>query len=74
MIILTLRAALRLYYTAGDGQDLSPVCARAGPNRLGVPEADDEPSIHQLKDTAFGLHRSVCGLIEEATHLPIAVR
>src|SRR5262249_49301831 len=25
-----LRAVRRVYYTAGDGQDLSPVCARAG--------------------------------------------
>src|SRR5687768_12620986 len=30
MTILTLRAARRLYYTAGDGQDLSPLRARAG--------------------------------------------
>ena len=47
---------------------------RNRPNRLGVSEADDEPAIHELKDTAFGLHRGVRGLIEEATHLPIAVR
>jgi hypothetical protein len=25
-----LRAQRKLYYTAGDGQDLSPLCARAG--------------------------------------------
>src|SRR6266849_5713726 len=30
MTILTLRAEPGMYYTAGDGQDLSPVCARAG--------------------------------------------
>ena len=35
-----------------------------GPNRLGVSEADDQPPIHELKDTAFGLHRGVRRLIE----------
>ena len=43
-------------------------------DRLGVPESDYEPAIHQLKDTPFRLDRCVRGLIEQATHLPIAIR
>jgi len=35
------------------------------PNRLGVSEPDDQASIHELKDTAFGLHRGIGGLIEQ---------
>ena len=53
-------------------QPTEPVRNRA--DRLGVSEPDDQASIHELKDTAFGLHRGVGRLIEEAAHLPIAVR
>ena len=37
---------------------------RDGTDRLGVSQADHEPAIHELKDTAFRLHRGVGGLIE----------
>ena len=43
-------------------------------DRLRVSETDDQPSIHELKDTAFGLHRGIRRLIEQAAHLPVAVR
>ena len=43
-------------------------------DRLGVSQPHDEPSIEELKDAAFGLHRGVRGLIEEPTHLSVAVR
>ena len=45
-----------------------------GPNRLGVSESDDQPPIHELKDTAFGFHGGICRLIEQPPHLAIAVR
>ena len=41
---------------------------------LRVSQADDQPAIHELKDTAFGLDGGIRGLIEQAAHLPIAVR
>ena len=44
-----------------------------GPDRLGVSEPNHESSIHELKDTPSGLDRRVGGLIEQATHLPIAM-
>jgi hypothetical protein len=47
---------------------------RDGTDRLGVSKADHEPTIHELKDTAFGLHCGIGGLIEQAAHVPIAVR
>src|SRR5262245_28001110 len=37
-------------------------------------EADDEASIHELEETAFGLHRGVRRLIEESAHLSIPIR
>src|SRR5262245_27405356 len=46
---------------------------RDRPNRLRMTESDHETSVHEFKDTAFGLHRGVRGLIEQATHLSIAV-
>src|SRR5215471_15187755 len=47
---------------------------RNRPDRLSVAEPDDEPSVEEFKDTAFGLHRSVCRLVEEPTHLSVAIR
>ena len=47
---------------------------RDRPDRLGVSQSDYEPVIHQLKDTPFFLDGSVRGLIEQTTHLPIAIR
>jgi hypothetical protein len=41
---------------------------------LCVSEARNAPSIHELKDTAFGLHRGVHRVIEEAAHLPFGDR
>src|SRR6266850_2931453 len=35
-------------------------------DRLGMTETDDEAAVQQLKDTAFGLHRGVRGLIEQS--------
>ena len=43
-------------------------------DRLRVSEPDDQTPIHELKDTAFGLHRRIGGLIQEAPQLSIAVR
>ena len=57
-----------------DLPDESTQTVRDRANRLGVSEPDDEAPIHELKDTAFSLHRGVGGLIEEPAHLPIAVR
>ena len=47
---------------------------RDGADCLCMSESDDEAPIHEFKDTAFGLDRGVCSLIEEAAHLPIPVR
>ena len=43
-----------------------------GANRLGMPEARDDPTIHDGKDRPFGLHGGVGGLIEDAPHLAVA--
>ena len=45
-----------------------------GADGLRVSKANDQPTVHQLKDTAFGLHRSVGGLVEQAAHLTITFR
>src|SRR4029453_5878269 len=46
---------------------------RAGPNGLRVPEARDEPSIHDGEDGALGLHGGVRGLIQDASHPAVAL-
>ena len=45
-----------------------------GPDGLRVPEARHQTSVGQLEDTAFGLDRRVGRLIEQASHLPVALR
>jgi hypothetical protein len=47
---------------------------RNGPNRLRMAESDDEPSVHEFKKAALCLHGRVRRLIQETTHLSIAVR
>ena len=44
-----------------------------GANGLGVPEAGNEPAIHDGEDGALGLHGGVGGLIEDPAHLSIAL-
>src|SRR4051794_40905394 len=39
---------------------------------LSVPKARDEPTIHNGEDGALRLHRGVGGLIQDASHLPVA--
>src|SRR5579862_9080496 len=43
-------------------------------DRLGVAQADDEPAVSQLEETAPGLYRGMRGLIEQSTHLAVTVR
>ena len=40
---------------------------------LGVTEARDKPSIHNREDGALRLHRGVGRLIQDASHLPVAL-
>jgi hypothetical protein len=40
---------------------------------LGVAEARDEPAIHDREDGALRLHRGVGRLIQDASHLPVAL-
>jgi hypothetical protein len=47
---------------------------RDGADRLGVAEADDKPPVDNLENTAFRLRRGIGRLIEEATHLAVAMR
>jgi len=49
----------------------NPEAVSGRADRLRVSEPNDQASIHELKDTAFRLHRGVGGLIEESAHLPI---
>ena len=43
-----------------------------GADRLGVAEARDQATVHDVEDRPFRLHRGVGGLVEDASHLPIA--
>ena len=43
-------------------------------DRLRMPEPGDDPSIHQLEETALRLDGGVGRYMEEAAHLPVAGR
>jgi len=43
-------------------------------NRLCMPETRDQPAIHQLENTTFGLDGRIGCLIEHASHLTVALR
>jgi hypothetical protein len=43
-----------------------------GVDRLGVAEARDQATVHDVEDRPFRLHRGIGGLVEDASHLPIA--
>jgi hypothetical protein len=46
---------------------------RDGSDGLGVPQAREQTTIHELEDTAFRLHGRIRGLIEHPSHLAVAV-
>jgi len=52
-------------------QATEPVSDRT--DRLGVAEARDEPAIHEREDGALRLHRGVGRLIQDASHLSVAL-
>ncbi len=74
MTILTLRAARGLYYTAGDGQDLSPVCARAGSAAAAEPAglvAGGSPGVlRERPDRSIGSVGDHDGVRRRGTRLP----
>src|SRR4029077_5153346 len=45
-----------------------------GADGLPVPEPRDKPAIDDREDGALGLHGGVRGLIQDASHLPVALR
>ena len=49
-----------------------PMSDRA--NDLHVPEARDEPAIHDGEDRTLDFHDSICGLVEDTSQLPVALR
>lgn len=72
-----------LHFTVGDPflvahalvQDLPDQSTQSvadGPNRLGMSEAWDDPTVDDGKNRPLGLHRGVGGLVEDTSHLPVA--
>ena len=55
-----------------DLPDQSTESVGDGPNRLSMSEAWDDPTVDDGKDHPLGFHRGVGGLVEDASHLPIA--
>src|SRR5207237_8786219 len=69
-----LRAERRLYYTAGDGQDLSPLCARAGSAAAAEPSrvvAGGSPGVlRERPDRSIGSVGDHDGLRRRGPRLP----
>src|SRR4029077_18878377 len=43
-------------------------------DRLSMAEARAQPAVHDVEDRPLRLHRGIGGLVEDASHLPIAFR
>ena len=56
-----------------DLPDQSTESVGDGANCLGMSKAWDDPTVDDGKDRPLGLHRGVGGLVEDTSHLPVAL-